>query len=169
VSYVTLWDCYEGTVRKRLKNEKDVCAIGITDNADRILFGKGNNELRIWEPFKRSSLRKIQGYSGMHFQFGMNKIFMLKGGSQAIIYAGDISMWDLNKGTVLAVYTPDTRISAMALGMNGQMLCFGLKDSLSVVSLRLIDNRTDGTSDLGQNIFGERVDEDDSSDEEIMT
>lgn len=101
----------------------------------------------------------------MSFQFGMNKIFMLKGGSLAIIYAGDISMWDLDKGTVLAVYTPDTRISAMTIAMDGQLLCFGLKDSLSVVSLRLIDNRTDKTTDMGENIFGEVVDED-SSDEE---
>lgn len=160
MSYVTLWDCFDGSVRKRLKNEKDVCAIGISDDAQRILFGKGNCELRIWEPFKRSSLRKIQGYSGMNFQFGMNKIFMLNGGDQAIIYAGDISMWDLERGTVLAVYTPDTRISAMTIAMRGQLLCFGLKDSLSVVSLRLIDNRSDSTTDQGENIMGEEIDSD---------
>lgn len=165
MSYVTLWDCFEGKVRKRLKNEKDVCAIGISDDAQRILFGKGNCELRIWEPFKHNSLRKIRGYSGMNFQFGVNKIFMLKGGSQGIIYAGDISMWDLDKGTVLAVYTPDTRISAMTIAMRGQLLCFGLKDSLSVVSLRLIDNKHDSTKDQGENIMGEQV-WSDSSDED---
>jgi len=152
-------------VRKRLKNEKDVCAIGISDDAQRVLFGKGNCELRIWEPFKKSSLRKIHGYQGMNFQFGMNKIFILKGGSKAIIYAGDISMWDLDKGVVLAVYTPDTRISAMTVAMDGQLLCFGLKDSLSVVSLRLVDNSRDGMDDMGENIMGQKL-ESDSSDEE---
>lgn len=142
-----------------------MCAIGISDRAERILFGKGNCELRIWEPFKKGSLRKITGYKGMSFQFGMNQIFMLKGGSQAIIYAGDISMWDLDQATVLAVYTPDTRISAMTIAMDGQLLCFGLKDSLSVVSLRLIDNRIDHTTDMGENIFGEKIDSDSSDDE----
>lgn len=101
----------------------------------------------------------------MSFQFGLNKIFILKGGSRAIIYAGDISMWDLDKGTVLAVYTPDTKISAMTVAMDGQLLCFGLKDSMSVISLRLIDHKLDGTTDMGENIFGENVDSD-SSDEE---
>lgn len=71
----------------------------------------------------------------------------------------------LSKGTVLAVYTPDTKISAMTIAMSGQLLCFGLKDSMSVISLRLIDNRLDGTMDAGENIFGENVDSD-SSDEE---
>ena len=82
-----------------------------------------------------------------------------------IIYAGDISMWDLDKGTVLAVYTPDTRISAMTVAMQGQLLCFGLKDSLSVVSLRLIDNRLDSITDQGENIMGEQT-WSDSSDED---
>ena len=161
---MTLWDCFAGTVKKRLRNEKDVCAIGISDDAQRILFGKGNCELRIWEPFKHKSLRKITGYSGMSFQFGMNKIFIMKGGRKGIIYAGDISMWDLDKGTVLAVYTPDTRISAMTVAMQGQLLCFGLKDSLSVVSLRLIDNRRDGIDDSGENIMGEYSDSSDEDD-----
>ena len=74
-------------------------------------------------------------------------------------------MWDLDKGTVLAVYTPDTRISAMTVAMQGQLLCFGLKDSLSVVSLRLIDNRLDSITDQGENIMGEQT-WSDSSDED---
>ncbi|KAE8629828.1 hypothetical protein XENTR_v10000607 [Xenopus tropicalis] len=39
ISYVTLWDLQRGRVKKRLKNEPNVCCMALTDEADRIVFG----------------------------------------------------------------------------------------------------------------------------------
>jgi RNAse (barnase) inhibitor barstar len=49
-SFVTLWDCTTGNVKKRLKNESDVMAIGLTNNASRVIIGRGKDELHIWDP-----------------------------------------------------------------------------------------------------------------------
>jgi hypothetical protein len=51
-----------GNVKKRLKNESDVMAIGLTNNASRVIIGRGKDELHIWDPMYSRSLKKIKGY-----------------------------------------------------------------------------------------------------------
>ena len=109
-SYVTLWECKSGTVKRRLKNEKNVCAIAIGDKAEKVVFGKANKELRIWAPGRSNSLRKIKRYPGLNFGVG-SQIHITDEGDQAIVYAGEVSMWDLEQGSVLAVFTPDMKIN----------------------------------------------------------
>lgn len=164
-SYVTLWDCFSGEVKRRLKNENDVCALGISDDGQRVLIGKGQCELKVWEPAQRGSLRRLQPYRGLRFLPGGNRVFMLKQGRMAVVYAGDVSAWDLDAGVNLAVFTPDTRISSIAPALGGRVLCFGLKDSPSVIILRLMSGSDGDEKDAGSNIFGEVHEDSDSDDE----
>ena len=161
-SYVTLWDCKSGTVKRRLKNEKNVCAIAISDKGEKVVFGKANKELRIWGPGRSNSLRKIKGYPGLNFGVG-SEIHITDDGDQAIVYAGEISIWDLEQGTVLAVFTPDMKINCFTTALGGKLILFGLRDTLEVVTLRLMSSHSQGIQKIGNNMFGEK---DDSSDEE---
>ncbi|CAH1785829.1 unnamed protein product [Owenia fusiformis] len=154
-SYLTLWDLKEGFVRKRLKNERDVMAVAIAEKAERIVFGKANNELRIWDPRRTSSLRKIKGYKGLNFGVD-SKIVIIKEGTQAAVYAGDVSLWDLEKATVLAIFSPDTRIQCFNIAMEGNLLVFGMRDSNSVIILKLMSKDMAAESKAaGSDIFGE--------------
>ena len=92
VSYVTLWDCVTGEVKRRLKRKTDVCALGITNDATRVVIGKVPNQVYIWDPMKSNSLRRARGYDGLRFDVG-SKIFVQDDVSRAVVFAGDISMW----------------------------------------------------------------------------
>jgi len=164
-SYVTLWDCLGGEVKRRLKNETDVRALGISDDGRRVLIGRGDRELKLWEPAHHGSLRRLPAYAGLRLQPAGNRVFMLKQGRMAVVYAGDVSVWDLDAGINLAVFTPDTRISAIMPALGGRVLCFGLKDSPSVVILRLMSGADGNEKDAGSNIFGEVHEDSDSDDE----
>ncbi|ELT94787.1 hypothetical protein CAPTEDRAFT_208371 [Capitella teleta] len=165
-SYVTLWDCGSGLIRKRLRNEKNVQAIAISDNAQRVVFGKRSQELRIWEPFEPNSLRKIKGYPSLNFGIG-SVIHIVDNGSKAIVFAGDISLWDLANGVVLAVFTPDMRIQTLSVVMDGRLIVFGLKDTNKLVTLKMVYPGAPPIEKLGENIFNEEEssDEDDDFDE----
>lgn len=164
MSFVTLWDCTTGSVKKRLKNESDVMALGITDNASRVIIGKGKDELHIWDPMNSRSLKKIKGYKGLEFSTE-SKIYVIADGKRAVVYAGDISIWDIEKATVVSVFTPDMRINCVNIALNGQLITFGLQEVTDVVVLKLTSRDTLQLFDQGgQDMFGEAPDE--SSEEE---
>lgn len=162
-SYVTLWDCATGLIKKRLKNEVNVCALGITEDADRVVIGKENNELRIWDPMRTNSMKKIKGYPGLKFGVG-SKIFIVEGNTRAVVFAGDISLWDIEKGIVLSVFNPDMKIQCCNVAMGGKLIVFGLYDRTDVVILKLMSKEILAITDDGEDLFGEKTE--DTSDEE---
>ncbi|XP_069132997.1 NACHT and WD repeat domain-containing protein 2-like isoform X2 [Argopecten irradians] len=164
-SYVTMWDCQTGQIKKRLKNESNVMALAIIDDGSRIIIGRDKNELHIWDPMSANGLRKIKGYPGLQFNAD-SKIFVTNGGTQAVVFAGDISVWDIERGVVLAVFTPDMKINCCKVAMDGQLITFGLHDIPDVVILRLANKDTPSLEILGEDIMGEKVEETDDEEEE---
>ena len=167
-SYVTLWDCIGGVVQRRVKNERNVCVLAISENAQRVVFGKASGELRIWQP-QRRAMKKIKGYPGLDFGVGSQIHIVGKKGERALVYAGDISMWDLENGSVIAVFSPDTKIQSLTVCMGGLLCVFGLIDSSDIITLRLQSNDTKEAFALvesGPKLFDESSDEDDDDEDE---
>ena len=163
-SYVTLWDCRTGSVKRRLRNEKNVSCIAIADKAERVVFGKTNKELRIWDP-TTGSVKKIKGYTSLNFAVG-SQIHITAGGSRCVVFTGDISMWDLEQGILLAVFTPDMKVQGFTLALDGQMIAFGLRDRSDVITLRLMGADTPKVERLGKDLFDEASDSSSDEDEE---
>ena len=167
VSYVTLWNTRKGTVKRRSRNEKDVCVIATSEDADKIVFGNLKNELRIWCPKRPNSMRRIKGYTGLKFST-KSKIVITEGGLRAVVYAGDISLWDLERGEVLAVFTPDMNIQCFMVAMDGKMIIYGRHDTSKIVTLRVTYGEKVKIQREGPLLFGEKddSDDDDSDDDE---
>ncbi|KAG5260928.1 hypothetical protein AALO_G00298090 [Alosa alosa] len=135
--YLTLWDLKRGMVRKRLKNEPGVCCVAMTNDASRVAFGiAAINKIKVWDPFKRKH-KTISGYGSL--QFGVvNQLFLVEEGAKAILLAGELSMWDLNAGTVLSVFTPDSTIQCVSLlGDANNTILLGFSDDPTLITVRL--------------------------------
>lgn len=166
ISYVTLWDTETGHVKKRLKDETDVLAIAITDDGSRVVFGKANKELRIWDTNSVSTddVTSIKGYDSLEFSIG-SKIFTLNNGTRAVVLAGDISLWDLKHATLLAAFTPDTRIEVVNVVMSGQLITMGVHEFPELVILKITGKDVKPIVDTQhEDLFGETTG--DTSDEE---
>ncbi|XP_052243480.1 uncharacterized protein LOC127853228 isoform X2 [Dreissena polymorpha] len=166
VSYVSLWDTESGQVKKRLKNETDVLAIAITDDGNRVVFGKANKELRIWDPNRKSSdsMKSIKGYDSLEFNVN-SRIFILNDGTRAVVFAGDISLWDLENATLLAAFTPDTRIEVVSVAMSGQLITMGVHEFPELIVLKMSGRDVKPIADTEhEDLFGETTG--DTSDEE---
>lgn len=48
-----------------------------------------------------------------------------------------IRLWDINKGELLAVYTPSTKISACELTLNGSYVVLALEGPSNLITLQL--------------------------------
>ncbi|XP_066429582.1 uncharacterized protein [Eleutherodactylus coqui] len=153
-SYVTLWDLQNGLVKKRLKNEPNICCMAITDEADRVVFGvTSRNIIKVWDPFRRKH-KIIPGYE--NFRLTVNsKIQILEGGSKAILLSGDVSLWDLDSGTVVSVFTPDSKICCLTLSADRKTILMGMSDTPSLVTLKIASKDKDSSYGLGTDLFGE--------------
>ncbi|KAH0616128.1 hypothetical protein JD844_027012 [Phrynosoma platyrhinos] len=160
ISYVTLWNLATGKVRKRLKKEPNVCCTAITDDGSRIIFGVMlENKIKLWDPFKHRH-KLIQGYEGLHLSVN-SKLHMLDD-SKAVLLAGEVSLWDLESGTVISIFTPDSKISCMTVAFDRKAILLGLTDSPTLITLKMLSLNT-ATSLTGTDLFGE---ESSSSEEE---
>nr|XP_056711044.1 uncharacterized protein LOC130482358 [Euleptes europaea] len=161
VSYVTLWNLKTGKVQKRLKNEPNVCCIAITDDASRIIFGvMMENRIKIWDPFKHKH-KLIQGYEGLHLTVN-SKLHILEW-TKAILLAGEVSLWDLESGTLISIFTPESKISCLTVAFDRQTVLLGLSDSTTLITLKMLSVTSAGSS-TGKDLFGE---ESTSSEEEL--
>lgn len=170
-SYITVWDLRKGSLKKRLKNEPNVCCVGMNENADRVVFGNDKNVLKVWDiRRKQSSLRKLKTKSKSFMLGAESKIFMMGAGEKALVFANDLLLWNLDDGTHLATFTPDLKISCVELVLDGQLIVIALNGSSDVITLRLkgqgikplaFDTTSEGK---GKELFGETTG--DSTDEE---
>ncbi|KAF7238042.1 NACHT domain- and WD repeat-containing protein 1 [Varanus komodoensis] len=160
VNYLTLWNLTTGKIRKRLKNEPNVCCTAITADASRIIFGvMMENRIKIWDPFMHRH-RLIQGYDGLHLT--VNSRLHILDGTQAVLLAGEVSLWNLERGTVISIFTPDSKISCMTISSDRRAALLGLSDSPTLVTLKMLSVNA-AASSTGKDLFGE---ESSSSEEE---
>ncbi|XP_062837471.1 uncharacterized protein LOC100559988 isoform X3 [Anolis carolinensis] len=160
ISYVTLWNLATGKVRKRLKNEPNVCCTAITDDGSRIIFGVMlENKIKLWDPFKHRH-KLFQGYEGLHLN--VNSKLQILDNAKAVLLAGEVSLWDLERGTVISIFTPDSNISCLTLALDRKAILLGLTDSTTLITLKMLSLNT-AASLTGTDLFGE---ESSSSEEE---
>ncbi|XP_075046129.1 uncharacterized protein LOC142106687 [Mixophyes fleayi] len=154
ISYVTLWDLQNGMVKKRLKNEPNICCMAITGAADRIVFGvTSGNKLKVWDPFRHKH-KIIPGYENLNLTVN-SKIQIIEGGAKAILLSGDVSLWNLDNGTVVSIFTPDSTICCLSLATDRKTILIGMSDTSSLVNLKIASQDKDSSYSTGIDLFGE--------------
>ncbi|KAM5194794.1 NACHT and WD repeat domain-containing protein 2-like [Mantella aurantiaca] len=153
-SYVTLWDLPNGLVKKRLKNEPNICCMAITDTADRIVFGvTSENKIKVWDPFKHKH-KVIAGYENLNLTVD-SRMQIIEGGSKAVLLSGDVSLWNLSDGTVVSVFTPDSKICCLSLAADRKTILIGMSDTPSLITLKVAVKDKDDNIAKGAALFGE--------------
>jgi hypothetical protein len=136
-SYITIWNCKSGKIRRRLKNETNVISISISDDANHVLFCKQNGHVKYWNPFEHGSLRTLK-YDGK-FCFEIDtKIQFIKENTQAVVISGKTySLWDIQNGCLINMFTNDFKFTSFSIVLKETMLLFGHKTSNAPICVRL--------------------------------
>ena len=86
-------------------------------------------------------------------------------GGKAVVFAGDISLWDLENATLLAAFTPDTRIEVVNVVMNGQLITMGVHEFPELIVMKMSGRDVKSLVDTEhEDLFGETTG--DTSDED---
>ncbi|XP_028856386.1 uncharacterized protein LOC114801979 isoform X2 [Denticeps clupeoides] len=154
-SYLTLWDLKKGVIKKRLKNEPGISCVAMTNDADRVAFGiTGINKLKVWDPFRKKH-KMISGYRNLKIG-DVAQLFLIEEGAKAVLLAGELSVWDLDVGTVLSTFTPDSTIQCISrLDENCSIVLLGFADQSTLISMRLSNEETKSTMSTQEDLFGE--------------
>lgn len=78
-------------------------------------------------------------------------------------------MWDLENGTMLSVFTPDSKIQTISLhGPDNSTLLLGFSDISTVISMTVSkqDAHTKSSTAGGKDLFGESSSSEDEEDKE---
>jgi len=146
---VSLWDIRSGLVEHRLSHDGWINAIAMSDDARRVVFcsqaksSADRSRLCIWQPGAQlcPDLLEIPGHP--RFNTGVSaEIRLTRDAARAVVYAMDISVWDLEQSELLCVFCPDSRIQCFEVALNGQLAVFGLQDVPSIVTLKMVSSRT---------------------------
>lgn len=68
---------------------------------------------------------------------------------------GDVSLWDLDNGTVVSVFTPDSKICCLTLAADRKTILIGMSDTPSLVTLKIASKDKDSSYFVGTDLFGE--------------
>lgn len=79
-----------------------------------------------------------------------------------LYFSGEVSLWDLENGTVISIFTPDSKISCLNVANDRKTVLLGLSDSPTLITLQMLSTSTTASSS-GRDLFGE---ESTSSEEE---
>lgn len=133
-SYVTLRESRFGQVKRRLKNEKDVCAIALTDSADRVVMAKHTNEIHFWEPMVTNSLRKRKLPKSMKLDFNC-QLFLVNDERRVVLFAGQISLWDLDHAELIATFSPENKVLCCNVISQGEYIILGVSEMTQPIVL----------------------------------
>jgi hypothetical protein len=140
ISYITIWNCKTGKIKRRLKNEFGVVSLTMSDDANHVIYCKQNGEINYWNPLQHNSTRSFK-YDRLDrkliFEEG-TKINLIKNSTQVVVLSGKIySVWDIQNSCLINVFTNDFYFPCYSLILNETALLFGQKTSNTPVVLRL--------------------------------
>ena len=153
-SFVTLWNLQSGVIKRRLRDETEVCAITINDTASVAVFLKDKCNIHVWKPRRPKSLIKIKGPSYLDFKV-TSQIHIIDNGAKVVIFDGNVSVWDIEKGVLLALYMPDTNIQSFSVALGGRLIVLGMRNIPDLVIMKLMSKKLDALKFEGEDVFGE--------------
>ncbi|KAI9545772.1 hypothetical protein NQZ68_033904, partial [Dissostichus eleginoides] len=120
--------------------------------------GEGETEmekvLKVWDPFK-GNYRSICGYGNLTIDVS-SKLYVTEGGSRAILLSGQLSLWDLQAGSVLSVLSLDAHVHIIRLIPGRQTnILLGLSHSPALLSVRVTSRTVRSAVSHDEDLFGE--------------
>lgn len=97
------------------------------------------------------------------------KFKLIRFNALTIISTDELSMWDLDLGIVLSVFTPDSKIQSISLlGPDNSTVALGFSDMSTLITMTTSkqDEYTKSSFTSGEDLFGESSSSEDEEDED---
>lgn len=142
-NFIVVYDLQSGTLFKKWKPSCNTVSLAISQTNTCVIAGLEDARILIWDLVTGNCRCTLTGHSA--------PVTLLKlDPSGKILLSGDkegrdmsIRLWELDSGKMLAVYTPEERITTCEILSGGQYLALALENQLNIITLKLRDGSTD--------------------------
>lgn len=138
-NFIVVYDLQSGTLFKKWKPSCNTVSLAISQTNTCVIAGLEDARILIWDLVTGNCRSTLIGHCA--------PVTLLKlDPSGKILLSGDkegrdmsIRLWELDSGKMLAVYTPEERITTCEILSGGQYLALALENQLNIITLKLRD------------------------------
>ncbi|KAL9706862.1 hypothetical protein quinque_010380 [Culex quinquefasciatus] len=138
-NFIVVYDLQSGTLFKKWKPSCNTVSLAISQTNTCVIAGLEDARILIWDLVTGNCRCTLTGHNA--------PVTLLKlDPSGKMLLSGDkegrdlsIRLWELDSGKMLAVYTPEERITTCEILSGGQYLALALENRLNIMTLKLRD------------------------------
>ncbi|CAH1102040.1 unnamed protein product [Psylliodes chrysocephalus] len=136
-NFIVVYDLQSGTLFKKWKPSCNTVSIEISSQGGCVISGLEDARILVWDLITGNCRWSLSGHTApvTTLKLDPTGVFCLSRDSEC--RDRSIRIWDLNKGDLVAVYTPKTKITACEITSNGRFVVLALEGCKNLVTLSL--------------------------------
>uniref|UniRef100_A0A6P7FUD4 NACHT and WD repeat domain-containing protein 2 isoform X1 n=1 Tax=Diabrotica virgifera virgifera TaxID=50390 RepID=A0A6P7FUD4_DIAVI len=136
-NFIVVYDLQSGTLFKKWKPSCNTVSLEISSQGGCVISGLEDARILVWDLITGNCRWSLSGHTApvSSLKLDPTGAFCLSRDSEC--RDRSIRIWDLNKGNLVAVYTPKTKISACEITSNGRFVVLALDGCKKLVTLEL--------------------------------
>ncbi|XP_049826318.1 NACHT and WD repeat domain-containing protein 2 isoform X2 [Aethina tumida] len=136
-NFIVVYDLQSGTLFKKWKPSCNTVSLEISSQGGCVISGLEDARILVWDLITGNCRWSLCGHTAPVSTLKLDPTGSLCLSTDAECRDRSIGVWDLNKGNLVAVYTPKINISACEITSNGQHIVLALEDHKQLVTLQL--------------------------------
>uniref|UniRef100_A0AAR5PUI3 NACHT domain-containing protein n=1 Tax=Dendroctonus ponderosae TaxID=77166 RepID=A0AAR5PUI3_DENPD len=136
-NFIVVYDLQSGTLFKKWKPSCNTVSLEISSQGGCVISGLEDARILVWDLITGNCRFSLSGHTAPVSSLKLDPTGTICLSTDAESRDRSIRLWDLNKGTLLAVYTPKRKISACEVTKNGQHVILTLQGYQTIFTLQL--------------------------------
>ncbi|XP_076260372.1 NACHT and WD repeat domain-containing protein 2 isoform X2 [Rhynchophorus ferrugineus] len=136
-NFIVVYDLQSGTLFKKWKPSCDTVSLEISSQGGCVISGLEDARILVWDLITGNCRSSMSGHTAPVSSLKLDPSGGLCLSTDSSCRDRSIRLWDVNKGELLAVYTPSTKITACEVTLNGNYVVLALEGRSNLVTLQL--------------------------------
>ncbi|XP_045482226.1 NACHT and WD repeat domain-containing protein 2 isoform X1 [Harmonia axyridis] len=136
-NFIVVYDLLSGTPFKKWKPSCNTVSLEISSPGGCVISGLEDATILIWDLITGNCRWSLSGHTAPVTMLKLDPTGFLCLSADTACRDRSIRLWDLNKGHLIAVYTPKTKITSNSITGNGQHIVLGLENLKDLLFLQL--------------------------------
>ncbi|KAK9874009.1 hypothetical protein WA026_002362 [Henosepilachna vigintioctopunctata] len=136
-NFIVVYDLLSGTPFKKWKPSCNTVSIEISSPSGCVISGLEDASILIWDLVTGNCRWSLSGHTAPVTMLKLDPTGFICLSADSENRDRSIRVWDINKGHMVSVYTPKTKITSCAINGNGQHIVLGLENLKNLLFLEL--------------------------------
>ncbi|XP_074036921.1 NACHT and WD repeat domain-containing protein 2 [Leptinotarsa decemlineata] len=136
-NFIVVYDLQSGTLFKKWKPSCNTVSLEISSQGGCVISGLEDARILVWDLITGNCRWSLSGHTSPVCSLKLDPTGAICLSRDSECRDRSIRIWDLNKGDLIAVYTPESKITACEISSNGRFVVLALEGCKDLVTLQL--------------------------------